>query len=90
MHPLYSEFITHLDHHDKDKCVQLATTNMADRTLDIVSLYEEIISPAQYAGTNSFSLKPIGIWEEHLCSPGKGYQVPFPFPGKGDGGLSAG
>lgn len=65
MHPLFNEFIAYLDRHDKDKCVQLVTTNLADGTVDIVSLYEEIITPAQHAGTNSFSLMPISIWEEH-------------------------
>lgn len=66
MQPLFNEFITYLDQYDKDKCVQLVTNKLAEGTVDIVSLYEKIIVPSQQVGTNSFSLMPLSIWEEHI------------------------
>ena len=57
MHPLYQEFVTKLDRHDKDKCVQMVMSKITDGAIDIISLYDEVILPAQQAQTNSYNLK---------------------------------
>jgi MerR family transcriptional regulator, light-induced transcriptional regulator len=66
MHPLYQEFVDRLDRHDKDQCVRMVLSNLKAGTLDIISLYDRIILPAQQAATNSSSSSPIDVWEEHV------------------------
>jgi MerR family transcriptional regulator, light-induced transcriptional regulator len=66
INPLYNEFITYLEGQEKEKCVLWVLAQLEKKTLDIVQLYNEIISPAQYSGFCRSEQKEISIWEEHV------------------------
>jgi methanogenic corrinoid protein MtbC1 len=66
MHPLYNEFLSYLDNKDKEKCVQFAVSNLTNGVLDVVTLYEEILTPALYSKFGGPDQKDIIIWEEHV------------------------
>ena len=66
MHPLYDEFVSYLDDEDKEKCVQFVLSNLQNHALDIVTLYNEILTPALYADFCKEEEKEICIWKEHI------------------------
>ncbi len=66
MHPVFSEFISYLDRQDKEKCVSFILSLLESRTLDSLTLYNEILTPAQYARVRKTDQKEICIWEEHV------------------------
>jgi MerR family transcriptional regulator, light-induced transcriptional regulator len=66
MHPLYSEFISTLDSLDKEKGLQLVLGKLDSRELDIVTLYNEILTPAQYEDLAKKAKEGNCIWQEHI------------------------
>jgi MerR family transcriptional regulator, light-induced transcriptional regulator len=66
MHPLYSEFISFLDRLNKEKCVQLVLSNLDEKNIDIVTLYNEILTAAQYEDLCKTGPRESCIWEEHV------------------------
>jgi MerR family transcriptional regulator, light-induced transcriptional regulator len=66
MHPLYPEFIAHLDRLHKEACVQFVVANLHNKALDIVTLYHEILTPALQSRGCEGESQPICIWEEHV------------------------
>lgn len=66
MHPLYDEFIALFDQGNKEKCVELAISRLHDGSIDVVSLYNEILTPALYAQFCKPQHQDICIWEEHV------------------------
>jgi MerR family transcriptional regulator, light-induced transcriptional regulator len=66
MHPLFNEFASYLDRAEKDKCVRMVLSQLESRTLDIVTLYNEILTPALNNKTCREDQTEICIWEEHL------------------------
>jgi methanogenic corrinoid protein MtbC1 len=68
MHLLYKEFVSYLDKEDRLKCVELALSKLDSGELDIVSLYEEIITPSMREDFCQQKQKQTCIWEEHVRS----------------------
>lgn len=66
MHPLYEEFVGHLAREDKPRCVELALSKLADGEIDVVTLYNEILTPALNAPHYSAEEGAVRIWEEHV------------------------
>jgi methanogenic corrinoid protein MtbC1 len=66
MHPLYNEFIDYLDQQNKEKCVEFAIFHLSRKSLDIVTFYNEILTPALYARFCRAEKQEICIWEEHV------------------------
>jgi MerR family transcriptional regulator, light-induced transcriptional regulator len=66
MHPSYNEFILYLDQVNKDQSVQFILDKLHDNSIDIVTLYNEILTPALYAEPLRPNLRETCIWKEHL------------------------
>jgi methanogenic corrinoid protein MtbC1 len=66
MHPLYEEFVGHLAREDKPRCVELAISSLASGAIDVVTLYDEVLTPALNAPTYSAEEGAVRIWEEHV------------------------
>jgi methanogenic corrinoid protein MtbC1 len=66
MHPLYDEFVSYLDAEDKEKCVQVVLSSLQNQSIDIVTLYNEILTPAMYADFCTEEEEEICIWKEHI------------------------
>jgi methanogenic corrinoid protein MtbC1 len=66
MHPLYDEFISYLNAEDKEKCVQFVLSSLQNQSIDIVTLYNEILTPAMYADFCKEEEREICIWKEHV------------------------
>lgn len=68
MYLLYKEFVSHLDKEDRLKCVELVLSKLDSGQLDIVSLYEEILTPSMREDFCQKKQKQTCIWEEHVRS----------------------
>jgi methanogenic corrinoid protein MtbC1 len=66
MHPLYDEFVSYLDAEDKEKCLQLVLSSLQNQSIDIVTLYNEILTPAMYADFCREEETEICVWKEHV------------------------
>jgi MerR family transcriptional regulator, light-induced transcriptional regulator len=66
MHPFYQEFLSAFDQRDKVKCVRLVLAKLESQALDVVTLYDEILTPAQSAKLCRADQKEICVWEEHV------------------------
>ena len=66
MHPNYDEFISYLNAEDKEKCVQFIISSLQKQAIDILTLYNEILTPAMYADFCKEEEKEICIWKEHI------------------------
>jgi methanogenic corrinoid protein MtbC1 len=67
MHLLYEEFVSYLDNKDRQKCVEFILSKLDSSELDIVTLYEEILTPSLREEFCQDKQK-ICIWEEHVRS----------------------
>lgn len=66
MHPLYKEFVGLLDRKDKDRCVELVLSKLSRGEIDVVTLYNEVLTPALNAPAYGDAEGAIRIWEEHV------------------------
>lgn len=66
MHRLYKEFSALLDAEDRDACVRFALDRLQNRDLDVVTLYNEILTPSLYADFCREEDQDICIWKEHV------------------------
>jgi methanogenic corrinoid protein MtbC1 len=66
MHPLYDEFISYLDTEDKEKSVRFVLSHLQDKSIDVLALYNEILTPAMYADFCPEAERAICIWKEHI------------------------
>jgi MerR family transcriptional regulator, light-induced transcriptional regulator len=66
MHPLYQEFIGMLNRLDKEQCVSYILERLAGHEIDIVKLYNEILTPAQYENLCKDGKADDCIWQEHV------------------------
>ena len=66
MHPLYEEFVAHLDREDKAKSLEFILSKLSQGQLDIVTLYNEILTPALNTPAYVEAAGAVGIWEEHV------------------------
>ena len=68
MHPLYEAFVRHLTQEDKPRCVELALSKLSGGEIDVVALYNEVLTPALNAPTYSAEEGAVRIWQEHVRS----------------------
>lgn len=68
MHPLYEEFAGYLAREDKPRCVELALSHLTRGEIDVVTLYNEVLTPAMNTPTYSTEEGAVRIWEEHVRS----------------------
>ncbi len=66
MHPLYDEFISYLDAEDKERSVRFVLSHLQDKSVDVLALYNEILTPAMYADFCTETEREICIWKEHI------------------------
>ena len=66
MQPMYEEFAERLARADKARCVELALSNLSEGKIDVVTLYNEVLTPALNAPTYSAEEGAVRIWEEHV------------------------
>jgi methanogenic corrinoid protein MtbC1 len=66
MHPLYDEFISYLDAEDKERSVKFVLSHLQDKSIDVLALYNEILTPAMYADFCNEAEQEICIWKEHI------------------------
>jgi methanogenic corrinoid protein MtbC1 len=66
MHPLYKEFVALLDRKDKDGCVDLILSKLSSKEIDIVTLYNEVLTPSLNMDFCKGVDKGFCIWEEHI------------------------
>ena len=66
MHPLYDRFLTYLENYDRQKCVALVLSELSNNEIDIVTLYDEILTPSLRESFCREKQKTICVWEEHL------------------------
>lgn len=65
MHSLYDELVSLLEKREKENCVQVCLDNLANGTLDVVTLYEKILTPAMNTPSYGTDEGEVNIWEEH-------------------------
>ena len=65
MHPLYEEFAGHLERKEKDACVELVLQKLSRGEIDVVTLYNEVLTPALNAPAYGDAEGAVRIWEEH-------------------------
>lgn len=68
MHPLYNQFIELIKTEDKEKCVNFALLKLNTQELDIVTLYNEILTPALNNLDSIENGTDISVWKEHIRS----------------------
>ena len=66
MHPLYDEFISYLKAEDKDGCVRFVLSSLEKQSIDVTTLYNQILTPAMYADFCTEQEQEICIWKEHV------------------------
>ena len=66
MHPLYNDFAEHLDAEDRDAAVRFALSRLDSGDLDILTLYNELLTPSLYADFCADADEDICIWKEHV------------------------
>ncbi len=66
MHYLYEQFRSYLDQENKYDCINFVITELSNSKIDIVTLYNEILTPALRENYCPASNKDICIWEEHV------------------------
>ena len=68
MHPLYDEFLTNLENEDRQQCIEFALSRLASNELDLVTLYDEILTPSMREAFCRAKRREICVWEEHVRS----------------------
>jgi methanogenic corrinoid protein MtbC1 len=68
MHELYTAFRDKLDNEDRQGCLDLCHGWLTDGHINIVALYEDVLTPALREEINHSTGRPISIWEEHVRS----------------------
>lgn len=66
MHAFYSEFISYLDREEKEKCLQFILSKLERDEIDVVTLYNEVLTPSLYAEFCNIEQKEMCIWAEHV------------------------
>jgi methanogenic corrinoid protein MtbC1 len=66
LHSFYKEFLKYLDRQDKEHCVSFVLDKLSKNKIDIVTLYEEILTPSLREQFCRESGAEICIWEEHV------------------------
>lgn len=65
MKTLLNEFVPLLENREKEKCIQFCLEHLSDGSLDVVSLYENILAPSLNTPSYGPGEEDVNIWEEH-------------------------
>ena len=65
MHGIYTSFLKMLEEEDRQACVELATSRLAAGDINIVTLYQQVLTPALREQVSHNSGKPLSVWREH-------------------------
>lgn len=68
MESLYNEFLTSLRKHDKESSMKICMEALENKTINIVSLYEEILAKGLNSVIDEFEDEDMLIWQEHVRS----------------------
>ncbi len=68
MHPFYQQFLGALEAEDKNACITLALTAVDKGTVDLVTLYTEIIIPALRETEAKCDLGGLCVWKSQVRS----------------------
>jgi methanogenic corrinoid protein MtbC1 len=68
METIYKTFLKYLNDEEKEKCVNYILDLLKENSLDIVTLYQKILTPAMYDFFCESKTKNICIWKEHVRS----------------------
>ncbi len=66
MHRLFNEFIDQINRQHKEQCVQMVLSSLHTQNIDIVTLYNEVLTPALTNHACPPEHNEISIWEEHV------------------------
>jgi methanogenic corrinoid protein MtbC1 len=66
MDSFYGEFLSLLDEGNKERCVNLCLVKLSEHTLDVVTLYQDILAPALREKFCRSRDEEICIWQEHI------------------------
>jgi methanogenic corrinoid protein MtbC1 len=66
MDSFYGDFLSLLDEGNKERCVDLCLSKLSDKTLDVVTLYQDVLAPALKEKFCSSKDEEICIWQEHI------------------------
>jgi methanogenic corrinoid protein MtbC1 len=66
MHPLFTQFSNFLEQSDKEGCVSFVIAALQTGKVDVVTLYNDILSPALTQPVCLSSQIEFCIWEEHV------------------------
>lgn len=65
-HSIFNEFTGYLDNEDKESCVRFVLSKLENRQIDIVTLYNQVLTPSL---NEPFCIDESGdtcIWKEHI------------------------
>ena len=68
MHPLYDEFLAYLENENRKQCVAFALSRLSNNELDLVTLYDEILTPSMRERFCGARHREVCVWEEHVRS----------------------
>lgn len=68
MKKLYEELLLALQNHDKETAVKLSMNALENETVDVITLYQEILTPVLNSVIEEFEDEDTLIWQEHIRS----------------------
>lgn len=68
MKKLYEKMLLALQNHDKETAVKLSMSALEDELVDIVTLYEDVLTPVLNNVIEEFEDEDTLIWQEHIRS----------------------
>jgi len=68
MDKLYKALLLALQNHDKETAVKLSISVLEDKVVDVVTLYEKILTPILNSVIEEFEDEDTLIWQEHIRS----------------------
>ncbi|MHC1693928.1 MAG: B12-binding domain-containing protein [Eubacteriales bacterium] len=66
MSSIYDEFVQYFEEENKEKAVAFVLRKLADKEIDVLTLYTDILTPAFYGLDCKLADKRICIWKEHV------------------------
>jgi methanogenic corrinoid protein MtbC1 len=68
VHPMYDEFLRYLEEENRQQCVAFALSRLSNNELDLVTLYDEVLTPSMRERFCRSRHREICVWEEHVRS----------------------
>nr|WP_300001593.1 cobalamin-dependent protein [Tissierella sp.] len=68
MGSIYKPFLKALQEHDKERAMSICLDSLENKTIDLITLYESILTRALNAIIEEFEEEEMLIWQEHVRS----------------------